>query len=75
MLGYKYTTETEAIAARQTAADYMGFPVLGGETLYWVDYNYSEIDGFYYITYVEDLEKALGQPIEFEVTPFPNETN
>lgn len=77
MLGYKYTTETEAIAARQTAADYMGFPVPGGETLYWVDYQYSELDGFYYITYVEDLEKALGEPIEFEVTqpPFPNETN
>lgn len=77
MQGYKYLTETEAIAARQTAADYMGFPVPGGETLYWVDYQYSELDGFYYITYVEDLEKALGQPIEFEVTqpPFPNETN
>lgn len=68
MLGYKYHTETEAIAARQTAADYMGFPVPGGETLYWVDFNYSELDGFYYITYVEDLEKALGQPIEFEIT-------
>lgn len=77
MLGYKYNTEQEAMAARQTAADYMGFPVPGGETLYWVDYNYSEIDDFYYITYVEDLEKALGQPIEFEVTqpPFPNEAN
>lgn len=25
--GYQYTTETEAIAARQTAADYMGLPV------------------------------------------------
>lgn len=73
MQGYKYTTETEAIEARQTAADYMGFPVEGGETLYWVDYSYSELDGFYYITYVEDLEKALGEPIEFEVTqpPFP----
>lgn len=26
MLGYIYQTESEAIAARQTAADYMGFP-------------------------------------------------
>jgi hypothetical protein len=69
--GYKYTTESEAIAARQTAADYMGFPVPGGETLYWVNYNYSELDGFYYIQYVEDLEKALGEPIEFDVT-FPD---
>lgn len=73
MLGYKYTTEQEAIAARQTAADYMGLPVPNGETLWWVSFNYSELDGFYYIQYVEDLEKALGQPIEFEVTPFPNE--
>jgi hypothetical protein len=68
--GYKYNTETEAIAARQTAADYMGLPVEGGETLYWVNYNYSELDGFWYITYVEDLEKSLGEPIEFDVT-FP----
>jgi hypothetical protein len=73
MLGYKYTTETEAIAARQTAATYMGLPVPNGETLYWVSFQYSELDGFYYITYVEDLEKALGAPIEFQVTepPFP----
>jgi hypothetical protein len=31
--GYKYTTETEAIAARQTAADYMGLPVQGRRNL------------------------------------------
>ena len=71
MLGYTFQTETEAIAARQTAADYMGLPVEGGETLYWVNYNYSELDGFWYIKYVEDLEKALGEPIEFDVT-FPD---
>ena len=68
MNGYKYQTETEAIAARQTAADYMGYPVPGGETLFWVNFQYSELDGFYYIQYVEDLEKALGQPIEFKIT-------
>lgn len=68
MLGYTYTTESEAIAARQTAADYMGFPVPGGETLLWVDYSYSELDGFYYIQYVDGLEAALGDPIEFNVT-------
>lgn len=68
MQGYIYNTEIEAIAARQAAADYMGLPVPGGETLYWVDYAYSELDGFYYIQYVEDLEKALGEPIEFDVT-------
>jgi hypothetical protein len=70
MLGYKYTLEIEAIAARQTAADYMGLPVPNGETLYWVNYNYSELDGFYYITYVEGLEAALGEPTEFEVTQY-----
>lgn len=77
MLGYKYHTEQEAIAARQTAADYMGLPVPNGETLYWVNYNYSELDGFWYILHVEGLEKVLGEPIQFEVTqpnPF-DETN
>jgi hypothetical protein len=39
MRGYIYQTEIEAIAARQTAADYMGLPVEGGETLYWVNYS------------------------------------
>lgn len=68
MLGYIYQTENQAIAARQTAADYMGLPVPGGETLYWVNYTYSELYGFYYIQYVTDLEKALGEPIEFDVT-------
>lgn len=68
MQGYIYNTEQEAIAARQAAADYMGLPVPNGETLYWVNYNYSELDGFYYITYVDGLEKALGEPIEFKIT-------
>jgi hypothetical protein len=71
MQGYIFQTETEAIAARQSAATYMGLPVPNGETLYWVHYNYSELDGFYYITYVDGLEAALGEPIEFEVN-FPD---
>jgi hypothetical protein len=74
MLGYKYTTETEAIAARKAAADYMGLPVPNGETLYWVNYNYSELDGFYYITYVEGLEAVLGEPGDITITPH-DETN
>ena len=69
MRGYKYITEQEAIAARQAAADYMGLPVPNGETLYWVNYSYSKLDGFYYITYVEDLEKALGEPSDITITP------
>jgi hypothetical protein len=71
MLGYIYTTETEAMSARKAAATYMGLPVPNGETLYWVNYNYSELDGFWYITYVDGLEAVLGEPIEFEVN-FPD---
>jgi hypothetical protein len=69
MQGYKYTTEIEAIAARKAAADYMGLPVPNGETLYWVNYNYSELDGFYYITYVDGLEAVLGEPSDITITP------
>ena len=75
MQGYIYTTETEAIAARKNAADYMGLPKNPNDTtIYWVNYNYSELDGFYYITHVDGLEAALGEPIEFEVIQ-NNETN
>ena len=68
MQGYIYHTETQAIAARQAAADYMGLPVPGGETLYWVDYNYSDLDGFWYIRHVEGLEAVLGQPTDITIT-------
>ena len=69
MQGYIYHTETEAIAARQAAADYMGLPVPGGETLWWVSFNYSELDGFWYITYVDGLEAVLGEPSDITITP------
>ena len=69
MLGYIFQTETESIAARQAAADYMGLPVEGGETLYWVNFQYSELDGFYYITYVDGLEAVLGEPSDITITP------
>jgi len=68
MIGYKYTTEVDAIDARSQAATYMGLPNPTGDTLYWVNYNYSELDNFYYIQHVEGLEAVLGEPIEFEVT-------
>lgn len=68
MLGYKYTTEQEAIDARAQAASYMGLPNPQGDTLYWVNYNHSSIDGFYYIQYVEGLEAVLGEPSEFTIT-------
>ena len=68
MLGYKYNTEQEAIIARQLGADYQGLPVGGGSTLYWYNYNYSELDGFWYTPYFEGVEVVLGKPIEFEIT-------
>ena len=68
MTGYKYTTEQEAIDARTQAASYMGLPNPQGDTLYWVNYNHSELDGFYYIEYVENLEQVLGEPTEFTIT-------
>jgi hypothetical protein len=68
MIGYKYTTEQDAIDARSQAATYMGLPNPTMDTLYWVNYDYSELDNFYYIQHVENLEQVLGQPIEFTVT-------
>jgi hypothetical protein len=70
MQGYIFQTETEAIAARKAAADYMGLPKKPNDTtIYWVNYSYSELDGFYYITYVEGLEAVLGEPTDITITP------
>jgi hypothetical protein len=75
MQGYIFTTETEAIAAIKAAADYMGLPKNPNDTtIYWVNYNYSELDGFYYITYVEGLEAVFGEPSDITITPH-DETN
>lgn len=70
MQGYKFLTEQEAIAARKAAADYMGLPKNPGDTtIYWVNYSYSDLDGFWYIRYVEGLEAALGEPSDITITP------
>lgn len=69
MKGYQYQTEQEAQEARAAAATYKGLPIEGGTTLYWVDYNYSDLDGFYYITYDEGLEAVLGTPEDLTITP------
>lgn len=68
MLGYTYTNEQEAIDARSQAATYMGLPNPQGDTLYWVNYEYSELDSFYYILSVEGLDAVLGEPSEFTIT-------
>jgi hypothetical protein len=68
MLGYTYATEQLAINARALCAAYKGLPNPQGDTLYWVNYNHSVIDGFYYIQHVEGLDAVLGAPIDFEIT-------
>lgn len=68
MIGYTYTTEQEAINARTSCATYAGFPNPSGDTLYWVNYFYSELDNLYYIEYVDGLENVLGSPSEFTLT-------
>jgi hypothetical protein len=74
MIGYKYDTEQEAKTARQQAADYKGLPVNPGDTtIYWVNYSYSDLDGFWYIRYVEGLEAVLGEPTDITITPIPDD--
>jgi hypothetical protein len=68
MIGYKYTTEELAIEARQTIDTHFGYPKENCVTQHWVDYNLSELDGFYYIRFDETIETILGTPEEFEVT-------
>lgn len=68
MLGYQYFTEQEAIDARKQCADYYGLPKAPeDETIYWVNYEYSELN-FWYIIFDESIEMILGQPTEFNVT-------
>jgi hypothetical protein len=76
MLGYKYTTEAEAIAARQQCDAYYGIPASPTDvTQHWVDYNFAELNepNFWYITFDISLLPILGEPTEFEVItpPFP----
>jgi len=70
MQGYTYNTEEEAIAARKDAADYMGLPKNPNDTtIYWVNYSYADLDGFYYIQYVDGLEEVLGEATDITITP------
>lgn len=70
MLGYIYTTEPEAIAARESVDAYYGIPVSPEDvTQNWVDYQFAELNTpqFWYIVFDESLTPILGQPTEFEV--------
>ena len=67
MLGYQYFTEQEAIDARKNCADYYGLPKTPeDETIYWVNYNYSELN-FWYIIFDESIRDILGEPTNFEI--------
>jgi hypothetical protein len=68
MIGYKFTTEQEAQDARLTIDGQFGYPKENCITQHWVDYQFSELDGFYYITFDESIESILGTPEEFEIT-------
>lgn len=68
--GYKYTTEQDAINAREACDAYYGIPVSPDDvTQNWCDYQFAELNNpqFWYIVFDESLTPILGQPIEFEV--------
>ncbi len=72
--GYKYTTEQEAIDAREQCDAYYGIPVSPDDvTQNWVDYNTATLDNpiFWYITFDDSLEVVLGEPSIFDVTTPP----
>jgi len=74
--GYKYTTEQEAINAREACDTYYGIPVSPDDvTQNWVEYQTADLDTpiFYYIKFDESLTVVLGNSTDFEVTtpPFP----
>ena len=69
--GYKYTTEQDAIDAREQVDAYYGIPVAPDDvTQNWVDYQTSDLDNpiFLYIRFDESLRVVLGEPTTFEVT-------
>jgi len=70
MIGYKYTNKQEAISAVTLCNSAYGYPKQS-TTTNWIDYQFSEIDGFYFIIFDESVRSILGQPIEFEIT-LPN---
>jgi hypothetical protein len=72
--GYQYTTEQDAINAREACDAYYGIPVTPDDvTQNWVDYQFAELNTppFWYIIFDESLTPILGQPIEFIVKQLP----
>lgn len=75
--GYKYTTEQEAIDAREACNTHYGIPVSAEDvTQNWTDYHLAKLNNpqFWYIPFDESLSPILGEPTEFEVIqPIPFE--
>jgi len=73
--GYKFTTEQDAITARELCDTYYGIPVHPDDiTQNWVDYQQATYDDptFWYIRFDQSLEVVLGEPTEFEITTPPD---
>ena len=68
MTGYKFTNELDAQAARLACDNHFGYPKEDCVTQHWVDYQNSELDGFWYIIFDESIEAVLGAGEEFEIT-------
>ena len=67
--GYKYNLELDAQIARKQCADYYGLPVSPDSvTIYYVDYNYSQLDNFWYIVWTNGVTEVLGEPYDFDIT-------
>jgi hypothetical protein len=68
--GYKFTTEQEAINAREQVDLHYGIPISPNDvTQNWTDYQTAELNNpiFWYIVYDESLEIVLGLPESFNV--------
>lgn len=74
--GYQYTTEQEAINARESVDLFYRIPVASDDvTQNWVDYLFADFNTapFWYIVYDASLLPVLGTATTFEVAtpPFP----
>lgn len=74
--GYQYTTEQEAINARESVDLFYRIPVTPDDvTQNWVNYQFAELNTpqFWYIVYDASLLPILGTATTFEVVtpPFP----
>ncbi len=68
MTGYKYNTEQEAQSAVAQCDTHYGYPKQDAVTQHWCEYQFSELDNFYYISYDQTIEAVLGTPETFDVT-------